>query len=123
MPPRRRRFGNETGVARWSVTYVWESPNGYQWDWQNGTKADQSQHFCTRLAFFDPRDALIETKTMVCSVMNKGRMNAVSMFGNPEVADKICRADSVVRQAMDAHAAAITGRNKAESAVVRGKTP
>ena len=96
------RIGQFPDVVSRKITYAWQSDLGYRWDWENGVRASEAEHYCVRLALHGERGRLIENITFLCSVKDRGQQTQVWTFGNVEVAKNICPmgADELAR--MDA---------------------
>lgn len=99
-----QRLSNYPVVANYRVTYAWQSEIGYLWDWENGNHAGDSAHYCVRLALYDKRGQPFEGVTLLCSVTGRGKTTETWMFGNREIADRLCPMTSDGLKAMDSRA-------------------
>ncbi len=98
------RVARYPDVARHRITYAWQSENGYLWDWENGKNAAAaaaSAHYCARVALYDRQGAVIENITMLCSVNDRGKPTEVWMFGNADIAKRLCPMGQQQLRSMD----------------------
>jgi hypothetical protein len=82
-----RRYGD---VKRSEVLYAWVSDRGYIWSWEMKVPAERSTHYCVRLLLRDQTDRPFERVTMLCSVTDRGLPTETWMFGNAEIATRLC---------------------------------
>ncbi|TAK99874.1 MAG: hypothetical protein EPO08_15125 [Rhodospirillaceae bacterium] len=96
------RVSHYPDVASHRITYAWQSDLGYLWEWENGARAADAADYCVRLALYGAKGKLIENVTMLCSVNARGTPTEVWMFGNVEIAARLCPMAAEQLKAMDA---------------------
>jgi hypothetical protein len=90
VPLSRDLISRYDDVARAEMLYAWVSDRGYIWSWQMNVPAERSTHYCVRLLLRDRNDRPFERVTMLCSVTDRGLPTETWMFGNAEIARRLC---------------------------------